>query len=113
MPHCLEYRSQFGPVPDYGIRAANEIERVILEEGPDTVGGICLEPITAGGGASRILPAPVLLFSSSLPLPVTLPLPHCSPRLFTAHYVSRSLLTLALSFSLSRSRLRCRLSPWA
>lgn len=50
VPHCCEYRSQWGEVDDYGIRAANEIERVILEEGPETVGAICLEPITAGGG---------------------------------------------------------------
>ncbi|UOM36158.1 aspartate aminotransferase family protein [Acuticoccus sp. I52.16.1] len=50
VPHCLEYRSQWGAVADYGVRAAKEIERVILEEGPDTVGGIVLEPITAGGG---------------------------------------------------------------
>lgn len=50
VPHCCEYRSQWGEVDDYGLRAANEIERVILEEGPDTVGAICLEPITAGGG---------------------------------------------------------------
>jgi len=50
VPHCCEYRSQWGDVDDYGIRAANEIERVILEEGADTVGALCLEPITAGGG---------------------------------------------------------------
>lgn len=50
VPHCCEYRSQWGEVADYGIRAANEIERVILEEGPETVGALCLEPITAGGG---------------------------------------------------------------
>ena len=50
VPHCCEYRSQWGDVDDYGIRAANEIERVILEEGPETVGAICLEPVTAGGG---------------------------------------------------------------
>ncbi|MEN0039829.1 MAG: aminotransferase class III-fold pyridoxal phosphate-dependent enzyme [Pseudomonadota bacterium] len=50
VPHCLEYRSQFGDVEDYGIRAANAIEEVILREGPDTVGGLILEPITAGGG---------------------------------------------------------------
>ena len=50
VPHCLEYRSQWGDVEDYGIRAANEIERVILEENPDTVGALILEPITAGGG---------------------------------------------------------------
>ncbi len=50
VPHCLEYRSQFGDVGDYGVRAALEIEKVILREGPDTVGAICLEPMTAGGG---------------------------------------------------------------
>ena len=50
VPHCLEYRSQFGPCDDYGVRAAKAIEEVILREGPDTVGGLVLEPITAGGG---------------------------------------------------------------
>ncbi len=50
VPHCCEYRSQWGDVDDYGVRAANEIERVILEEDPDTIGALCLEPITAGGG---------------------------------------------------------------
>ncbi len=50
VPHCLEYRSQWGDVEDYGIRAANAIEEVILREGPDTVGGLILEPVTAGGG---------------------------------------------------------------
>jgi len=50
VPHCMEYRSQWGDVEDYGIRAANAIEEVILREGADTVGGLILEPITAGGG---------------------------------------------------------------
>ncbi len=50
VPHCLEYRSQWGDVEDYGIRAANAIEEVILREGADTIGGLILEPITAGGG---------------------------------------------------------------
>ena len=50
VPHCLEYRSQFGPCDDYGLRAARAIEEVILCEGPDTIGGMVLEPITAGGG---------------------------------------------------------------
>ncbi len=50
VPHCLEYRSQWGEGDDYGIRAANAIEEVILREGPETVGALCLEPITAGGG---------------------------------------------------------------
>ena len=35
---------------EYGKRAADAIEEVIISEGPDTVGGICLEPVTAGGG---------------------------------------------------------------
>ncbi len=50
VPHCLEYRSQFGDVQDYGVRAADAIEEVILREGADTVGALVLEPITAGGG---------------------------------------------------------------
>ncbi|MGY6410300.1 MAG: aminotransferase family protein [Alkalilacustris sp.] len=50
VPHCLEYRSQWGAVPDYGLRAADAIEEVILREGPDSVGALILEPITAGGG---------------------------------------------------------------
>ena len=54
VPHCLEYRSQWGDVADYGIRAANAIEEVILREGPDSVGALILEPVTAGGGV--ILP---------------------------------------------------------
>ena len=49
VPHCLEYRAQWD-VEDYGRRAADAIEEVILREGPDTVGLLCLEPVTAGGG---------------------------------------------------------------
>jgi len=49
-PHCLAYRAGNGNDPDYGVQAAKELERVILEEGPDTVGSVILEPITAGGG---------------------------------------------------------------
>ena len=51
VPHCLEYRAQWDlSGKEYGIAAANAIEEVILAEGPDTVGALCLEPITAGGG---------------------------------------------------------------
>lgn len=51
VPHCMEYRRQDGaPVENYGEWAANQIEEVILREGPETVGGLCLEPVTAGGG---------------------------------------------------------------
>lgn len=49
VPHCLEYRRQWD-VANYGERAADAIEEVILREGPDTVGALCLEPVTAGGG---------------------------------------------------------------
>lgn len=55
VPHCLEYRAQWD-VEDYGQRAADAIEQVILREGPDTVGALCLEPVTAGGGV--ITPPP-------------------------------------------------------
>ena len=51
VPHCLEYRAQDGMAGDsYGVKAAEAIEAVILREGPDTIGALCLEPITAGGG---------------------------------------------------------------
>ncbi|MCC9620550.1 aminotransferase class III-fold pyridoxal phosphate-dependent enzyme [Thalassospira sp. MA62] len=49
VPHCCEYRAQWD-VENYGERAADAIEEVILREGADTVGALCLEPITAGGG---------------------------------------------------------------
>ena len=49
VPHCCEYRAQWD-VENYGERAADAIEEVILREGADTVGAICLEPVTAGGG---------------------------------------------------------------
>lgn len=53
VPHCMEYRKhqqEGAPVENYGEWAADQIEQVILREGPDTVGGLCLEPVTAGGG---------------------------------------------------------------
>ncbi|MEM9317509.1 MAG: aminotransferase class III-fold pyridoxal phosphate-dependent enzyme [Pseudomonadota bacterium] len=54
VPHCLEYHAQVD-VENYGEWAADQIEAVILREGPDTVGALCLEPVTAGGG---VIPAP-------------------------------------------------------
>ncbi len=54
MPHCLAYRSPNGDDPDFGVQCARELEKIILREDPDTVGSVCLEPITAGGGV--ILP---------------------------------------------------------
>ena len=50
MPHCCEYRCQYDDTRGYGVRAARELEKVILREGPDSVGAVVLEPITAGGG---------------------------------------------------------------
>src|SRR6056297_1488092 len=56
VPHCLEYRAQWDlSGEEYGVAAANAIEEVILAEGPDTVGALCLEPVTAGGG---VIPPP-------------------------------------------------------
>ena len=49
VPHCLEYRKQWD-VENYGERAADAIEEVILREDPDSVGALVLEPVTAGGG---------------------------------------------------------------
>jgi taurine-pyruvate aminotransferase len=59
VPHCLEYRKHEqpgAPEENYGEWAAEQIEQVILREGPDTVGALCLEPVTAGGGV--IAPPP-------------------------------------------------------
>ncbi len=55
MPDCLEYRSAYGDIDNYGETAARELEKVILAEGPETVGSVVLEPITAGGG---VIPPP-------------------------------------------------------
>ena len=49
VPHCLEYRAQVA-TENYGEWAADQIEQVILREGPESVGALCLEPVTAGGG---------------------------------------------------------------
>ncbi|NRB16588.1 MAG: aminotransferase class III-fold pyridoxal phosphate-dependent enzyme [Rhodobacteraceae bacterium] len=61
VPHCMEYRNHEQGLDhlsseEYGIASANLIEEVILREGADTVGALCLEPVTAGGGV--ITPPP-------------------------------------------------------
>ncbi|MCP3871061.1 MAG: aminotransferase class III-fold pyridoxal phosphate-dependent enzyme [Gammaproteobacteria bacterium] len=56
-PHCCCYRCPFDK--EYGsceIECAKALEDTILKEGPDTVGAVVLEPITAGGGV--IVPVP-------------------------------------------------------
>lgn len=50
VPACYAYRDPNGSDLDFGDKAAKAIEEVILREGPDTIGAICLEPVTAGGG---------------------------------------------------------------
>ncbi len=50
MPHCSKYRCQYENTDNYGVRSAEELEKIILKEGADTVGAVILEPITAGGG---------------------------------------------------------------
>ena len=51
IPHALCYRWPFGlSYPDCDIECARALEDVIQEEGPETVGAVILEPITAGGG---------------------------------------------------------------
>ena len=51
VPHACCYRCAFGrSYPACSLECAKAIEDVILQEGPDTVGAIIFEPITAGGG---------------------------------------------------------------
>ncbi|WP_458791395.1 aminotransferase family protein [Yoonia sp. MH D7] len=51
IPHCSEYRAQDGSSGEaYTAASLKAIEDVILREGADTIGSLCLEPITAGGG---------------------------------------------------------------
>ncbi len=50
IPHCMEYRNQFDSAENYGAQVVAATEEIILREGPETIGAMCLEPITAGGG---------------------------------------------------------------
>lgn len=50
-PHCSCYRCPFDKTyPECNIDCAHAIEDVIAKEGADTIGGLIVEPITAGGG---------------------------------------------------------------
>ncbi|TKB07791.1 aspartate aminotransferase family protein [Desulforhopalus sp. IMCC35007] len=50
-PHCCCYRCPFDKTyPECNIDCAHAIEDVIAKEGADTIGGLIVEPITAGGG---------------------------------------------------------------
>lgn len=56
-PHACCYRCAFNKTyPGCNIECARALETVILEEGPDTVGGVIVEPITAGGGVIPPVP---------------------------------------------------------
>jgi taurine-pyruvate aminotransferase len=51
VPHALCYRCAFGKTyPACDIDCARAVETVLLREGPESVGALILEPITAGGG---------------------------------------------------------------
>ena len=51
IPHAMCYRCPFDKsYPDCDIECARALGDAIEAEGPDTVGGVILEPITAGGG---------------------------------------------------------------
>jgi taurine-pyruvate aminotransferase len=55
--NCCCYRCPFGK--EYGscdIECARDLETVILQEGPESVGAVVLEPITAGGGVIPPVP---------------------------------------------------------
>lgn len=56
-PHCCCYRCPYDKT--YGecnIECARKVEDIILEEGPETIGGLIVEPITAGGGILKPVP---------------------------------------------------------
>jgi taurine-pyruvate aminotransferase len=51
IPHCLCYRCPFDKsYPACDIQCARAVEKIIRKEGPESVGGLIVEPITAGGG---------------------------------------------------------------
>lgn len=50
-PHCTCYRCPYEKTyGDCNIECARKVEDIILKEGPETIGGLIVEPITAGGG---------------------------------------------------------------
>ncbi len=50
-PHCACYRCPYEKTNgNCDIECARKVEDIILREGPETIGGLIVEPITAGGG---------------------------------------------------------------
>ncbi len=57
VPHCACYRCPFGKKEgECQMECVTKVEEIILKEGPDTVGGLIVEPITAGGGILKPVP---------------------------------------------------------
>lgn len=51
IPHCLCYRCPFDKTyPACDVKCARAVEDIVLKQGPGSVGGLIVEPITAGGG---------------------------------------------------------------
>ena len=56
-PHCACYRCPFEKTyGDCNIECARVVEDIVQREGPDTIGGLIVEPITAGGGVLKPVP---------------------------------------------------------
>ncbi len=56
-PHACCYRCAFNKTyPGCDLDCAKSVERIIQSEGPETVGGLIVEPITAGGGVIPPVP---------------------------------------------------------
>ena len=56
-PHCACYRCPFEKNHDScDMECARKVEDIILKEGADTIGGLIVEPITAGGGILKPVP---------------------------------------------------------
>lgn len=56
-PHCCCYRCPFDmSYPGCSIECARVVDDIMEKEGPETVGGLIVEPVTAGGGI--IAPVP-------------------------------------------------------
>ena len=49
-PDCDVYRSKFGKCEDLGVKMAKQMEEALLNIGPDEIGGVIVESMTAGGG---------------------------------------------------------------
>ncbi len=50
-PHCACYRCPYDKTyGDCNIECARKVEDIIVKEGPNTIGALIVEPITAGGG---------------------------------------------------------------